>query len=133
MMADGRGNGPDETRRVRQEAPAPKVNWMLLIAGLSTGALAGMIMIWRDDLPAIGEARQSVAALSTTESVPEPMPEALPEIVRPRALAQVAPNVHYSGCNEVRALGRAPLYSDQPGYSITMDGDGDGIACEPHR
>ena len=41
--------------------------------------------------------------------------------------------VTYSGCNEVRAVGRAPLYAGQPGYSEKMDGDGDGIACEPIR
>ena len=41
--------------------------------------------------------------------------------------------VTYSGCNAVRAAGRAPLYAGQPGYRIEMDGDGDGIACEPHR
>lgn len=42
-------------------------------------------------------------------------------------------SVHYSGCNEVRAAGKAPLYSGQPGYRLEMDGDGDGIACEPIR
>jgi hypothetical protein len=41
--------------------------------------------------------------------------------------------VHYAGCNEVRALGKAPLYEGQPGYSLDMDSDGDGIACEPHH
>ncbi|MFL6741120.1 MAG: excalibur calcium-binding domain-containing protein, partial [Sphingomicrobium sp.] len=35
--------------------------------------------------------------------------------------------------NSVRAAGKAPLYSDDPGYRIGMDGDGDGIACEPIR
>jgi len=33
----------------------------------------------------------------------------------------------------VRDLGKAPLYRGQPGYRIGMDGDNDGIACEPHR
>ena len=42
-------------------------------------------------------------------------------------------SVHYSGCNEVRGLGKAPLYSGQPGYREGMDGDSDGIACEPYR
>ncbi|MFL6846439.1 MAG: excalibur calcium-binding domain-containing protein [Allosphingosinicella sp.] len=41
--------------------------------------------------------------------------------------------VYYSGCNEVRAAGKAPLYAGQPGYSEDMDGDGDGIACEPYH
>jgi hypothetical protein len=40
---------------------------------------------------------------------------------------------YYSGCNEVRAAGLAPLYRGQPGYREDMDGDLDGIACEPHR
>ena len=39
-------------------------------------------------------------------------------------------SVTYSGCNEVRRLGKAPLYAGQPGYRHNMDGDGDGIACE---
>jgi len=41
--------------------------------------------------------------------------------------------VFYRGCHEVRAAGRAPLYRGQPGYRPDMDGDSDGIACEPVR
>jgi len=47
--------------------------------------------------------------------------------------AAAAATVHYSGCNEVRAAGKAPLNIGEPGYSPTMDGDGDGVACEPVR
>ena len=47
--------------------------------------------------------------------------------------ARVEQSVSYSGCNEVRAAGKAPLYAGQPGYRETMDGDGDGIACETPR
>ncbi|NML10052.1 excalibur calcium-binding domain-containing protein [Sphingobium sp. AR-3-1] len=39
----------------------------------------------------------------------------------------------YRGCDEVRAAGAAPLYRGQPGYGVHMDGDLDGIACEPIR
>ena len=39
-------------------------------------------------------------------------------------------SVTYSGRNELRRLGKAPLYAGQPGYRENMDGDGDGIACE---
>ena len=42
-------------------------------------------------------------------------------------------SVTYSGCNEVRALGKAPLRYGEPGYRSDMDGDGDGVACEPIR
>jgi hypothetical protein len=44
-----------------------------------------------------------------------------------------AESVYYSGCNAARAAGAAPIYRGQPGYREEMDGDGDGIACEPHR
>ena len=47
--------------------------------------------------------------------------------------AAAADPVYYSGCNEARAAGAAPIYRGQPGYRPEMDGDDDGIACEPHR
>jgi len=46
--------------------------------------------------------------------------------------AAIETSVYYAGCNEVRALGKAPLYRGEPGYREGMDGDGDGVACEPH-
>jgi hypothetical protein len=42
-------------------------------------------------------------------------------------------DVYYPGCNAVRAAGKAPLHSGEPGYRIEMDGDGDGVACEPYH
>ena len=50
---------------------------------------------------------------------------------QPQAVAANA--VHYAGCNEVRAAGKAPLNAGDPGFSSDMDGDGDGVACEPVR
>lgn len=50
-----------------------------------------------------------------------------------RAEPEPAPGVYYRGCNEVRAAGAAPLYRGQPGYRPEMDGDSDGVACEPYR
>ena len=40
---------------------------------------------------------------------------------------------HWGGCNEARAAGTAPIYAGEPGYRDGMDGDGDGVACEPYR
>ena len=45
----------------------------------------------------------------------------------------VEQSAHYSGCNEVRAAGKAPLRAGEPGYRAEMDGDGDGIACEAYH
>lgn len=39
----------------------------------------------------------------------------------------------YPNCRTARAAGAAPLYAGQPGYGAHMDGDGDGIACEPYH
>ena len=72
---------------------------------------------------------------------PEERPAALDKAWTSRSDDQAAPaasaapdrSITYAGCNEVRALGKAPLHADQPGYRAEMDGDGDGIACEPHH
>ena len=58
----------------------------------------------------------------------------LPPITHEEIAAQgaVEQSVHYNGRNEVRALGKAPLYRGDPGYGEHMDGDGDGVACEPY-
>ena len=46
---------------------------------------------------------------------------------------RIEQSVYYSGCNAVRDAGKAPLLAGQPGYRPDMDGDADGIACEPVR
>jgi hypothetical protein len=83
---------------------------------------------------------------ATFADIPE-SPEELPEVPdrewtaraddKSTAVAtgtgRVDRNVYYSGCNEVRAAGKAPLHVGDPGYREGMDGDGDGIACEPVR
>ena len=36
----------------------------------------------------------------------------------------------YENCDAVRAAGAAPIHRGDPGYSASLDGDGDGSACE---
>ncbi len=38
---------------------------------------------------------------------------------------------HFSGCNDARAAGRENIPRWDPSYREQMDGDGDGLACEP--
>ena len=53
---------------------------------------------------------------------------------RAASLAAVqGPGVFYRNCAEARAAGATPLHRGQPGYGAHMDGDGDGVACEPYR
>lgn len=40
---------------------------------------------------------------------------------------------HFSGCDAARAAGRQNIPSWDPSYRARMDGDGDGLACEPYR
>lgn len=58
-------------------------------------------------------------------------------ITRPANRLPSAPNQasgwSYRNCGEARRAGAAPLRRGQPGYGAHMDGDGDGIACEPIR
>lgn len=50
-----------------------------------------------------------------------------------RAVLDALPSGYqFPGCDAVRARGLDPLYNYEPGYSEKMDGDGDGIACEPY-
>ena len=51
----------------------------------------------------------------------------------PEQIASIEASVYYAGCNDARAASAAPIYAGQPGYREEMDGDGDGIACEPFR
>ncbi|WP_088368505.1 excalibur calcium-binding domain-containing protein [Sphingomonas dokdonensis] len=38
---------------------------------------------------------------------------------------------YWPGCDSARDAGTAPIYRGEPGYREGMDGDRDGIACEP--
>lgn len=51
----------------------------------------------------------------------------------PQESAQVERSAYYRNCDAARAAGAAPIYAGSPGYREGMDGDGDGIACEPYR
>lgn len=39
----------------------------------------------------------------------------------------------YRSCAQARAAGAAPMYRGQPGYNPNLDGDNDGISCEPYH
>lgn len=54
--------------------------------------------------------------------------------LRPRrAAAPAVVEVYFRNCAHARAAGAAPLYRGRPGYRPEMDGDSDGVACEPYR
>lgn len=85
--------------------------------GLKVGAataLAFLGVFYSDHIPAAAQGILSVSRNMDRESAPPA-------------------GAYYSGCDEARAAGVAPIYAGEPGYRDEMDGDGDGIACEPYR
>ena len=56
---------------------------------------------------------------------------ASPVAAAPAAPTESHDGVYYADCDAVRAAGVAPLRSDQPGYRGALDGNMNGVACEP--
>lgn len=101
-------------QRRQQGIVAAKVLGLAAAGGLMMGLLTAMSA--NGSFTGIRSAVQEVAVSSGLARKNTPMPGA-----------------HYSGCNDARAAGVAPLHVGEPGSRSEMDGDGDGIACEPYR
>lgn len=56
---------------------------------------------------------------------------ARPVVREVRALVRPPPDQYFRGCNQARAAGRQNIPSHDPSYRVWMDGDRDGLACEP--
>jgi len=48
----------------------------------------------------------------------------------PSPSVTVSPATVYPNCEAAIAAGVAPINEGEPGYSLALDGDGDGVACE---
>jgi hypothetical protein len=51
----------------------------------------------------------------------------------PQEIEKREASLYFPNCSAARAAGAAPIYAGDPGYREEMDGDLDGIACEPYR
>ena len=96
---------------------------------------ADSVRVWLLGAVLVGAAG-GTASLATTPQART----ALAERIRPLAVGmglvrarEPQEGDYWQGCNETRAAGTAPIYASEPGYREDMDGDGDGVACEPHR
>jgi hypothetical protein len=116
---------------------------LLLVAAMLLGLAGGYAWSTTGSPPAAPKPPK--AGVMAIPASPEEQPAELDRLWAERTGPPFAPagsavpppaasaEVYYSGCNKVRAAGKAPLYSTDPGYRIEMDGDNDGIACEPIR
>lgn len=87
---------------------------------LGTGAAAGLVL----GLGSVATTSEGRSAIGQTVG---PLAVAL-GLMRARAPQD---GDFWPGCDSARAAGTAPIYAYEPGYRQEMDGDGDGIACEP--
>lgn len=74
-----------------------------------------------------------VVAIATWTAIPQLFALSSAVTTTPEQRAATEQSVYYRNCNAARAAGAAPIYRGQPGYREGLDGDSDGIACEPYR
>jgi hypothetical protein len=114
--------------------------FLALVGLLSTASFGG---IWVATEPAASISLQPATTPVTTAPAKRKLSfvvEAPPEDTQPVSAYGDAPKrarrgagVYFAGCNAAWAAGAAPIHRGEPGYRPEMDGDNDGIACEPHR
>mgnify|MGYP001764954653 CR=1 FL=1 len=112
---------PKGQRRTRPRQPDPKpvpMELKLLGAAAALGAIVGV-----GSIAASEGGVQRIASAAHSFAVNTGMA---------RARAPQAGD-YWAGCDSARSAGTAPIYRGEPGYRVEMDGDSDGIACEPYH
>ncbi|MHA6724304.1 thermonuclease family protein [Sphingomonas sp. RS2018] len=99
---------------------------------LSCAQLASAHAIYRSDWDQFGLVRADCGIKQPAETAP-PSPRVAAARKRPLPAETTGAGWSYRNCGEARRAGAAPLYRGRPGYGAHMDGDGDGIACEPYK
>lgn len=99
---------------------------------LSCAQLAGKHAIYRSDWDLLGEIGTECGVAKPVTVVRNIPHRTSGRAARP-ASTVTGSGWSYRNCAEARRAGAAPLRRGQPGYGTHMDGDGDGIACEPFR
>jgi hypothetical protein len=89
----------------------------VIVSALTLGLAAGYA--W-SAMPS-ATAGPAVPVSPPTEAQPTPSQE------------EVEHSVYYPSCAAAWKAGHAPIFRGQPGYRRDLDGDDDGIACEPYR
>ena len=132
----------DDYRRIVATCMAGQVN---LSAAMADAGLAVALPHFSADYVAIeARAREQRRGIWGSEfQMPGEYRAANPRMVRDRVqpsrpapgktVAPAPSTAYFRNCREAWAAGAAPLRRGEPGYRPEMDGDGDGIACEPYR
>jgi hypothetical protein len=107
--------GSRHHRKAESESSVGRSGWLpIFLLAAVVGGGAGAISNPQAAFTLIAKARPVAASLGLARArVPQP-------------------GDYWAGCDDARAAGSAPIYAGEPGYRSDMDGDSDGIACEPH-
>lgn len=105
-------------RRTYRNRPRRSPVLNLLVGAGIVGAIAGV-----GSVAITSEGRNKIAATANDIGVATGM-------ARERAPQD---GDYWRGCDDARAAGTHPIYRGEPGYREGLDGDYDGIACEPYR
>lgn len=89
----------------------------LLLYGVTAGVVIGI-----GSLALTSDGRHTIAAITKRVGVATGL----------KREREPQPGDYWYGCDSARASGTAPIYRGEPGYRPEMDGDDDGIACEPY-
>jgi hypothetical protein len=115
----------------RQKGDADAATWLPANRGYRCAYVARQVAVKATYGLWVTQAEHDAIArvLETCPGEPVPSPSApTPETPAP---APTSPATQpYADCAAARAAGAAPLHRGDPGWSDSMDGDGDGTACE---
>ena len=104
--------------------------WLLIIV------ISAYLIVPRSTEPNVAVAQVTPpATLAVASAAPPRAPKAAVRAARPVAMPALPAlrDQHFHGCDDARAAGRYDIPSWDPSYRREMDGDGDGLACEPYR
>ena len=99
---------------------------------LSCAQLASAHAIYRSDWDQFGLVGAD-CGVTQPRDVARPSPRSSTPRRRLPPAETAAVSWSYRNCGDARRAGAAPLHRGTPGYGAHMDGDGDGIACEPYK
>lgn len=70
---------------------------------------------------------------ATETPAPPPPPPPPPPAPKPTTTTPKPKPVYFATCEDAWRAGAAPIYWGQPGYRVELDGNRNGVACEPPR
>lgn len=105
--------------------------------GVIIGASAFLIADYITRATATAEPVEQVAAARRIAAAPrqerQTTADATSVALEPRReIVRSTSSRRYRNCDAARADGAAPIHVGDDGYGGHLDGDGDGIACEPY-